>query len=628
MGIKCIIDNISYTEKPNKEEIRKIINRMTIDKVKEYEIDEIKEYILKGHTIRPSVCGAKENTWQSQQMFFIDIDNSDNYISYQEMIELLENLNLKPAFIYTSFNHKKYHHKYRIVFVFDEAIEDFDTAKAIQLYLMDMIGNSFVDKSCKNLNRIYFGGKEIVYQSDNKLKLSDLKEKISKFQSKKSPQTLENTAFEGNEVKSTYNNKYITLLYVPFTQNHKTLAITAIEGHNADYFLQKYNPEKKIFKTKQEFLNYIIKEVNLPELLEIENYKSFNCIFHDDKNPSAGIFRNENDDWIYNCFACNVSYNIIGVIERLGNFKTRVDTYDFIKKMLNIEITETEFQQKQKAILLETLQALYSEEFLKYCPQTNKNIRTIREYLQQLILIAMDNIYDEEFTDSEGNVVFFTSVRELAKRLGISQYNIDKISQRLVVLVYHELLKKLDDTEIPKRFLKTAKKIMNDRNFENKVNFFAIPSLTVNKYPEIEAQAIKWRNNHYTIKGTSYEMFYRAEGKEVADKLYPQFKTVVDKETGEIKDRTTTKASDERTKDIIKTINKLIDKKGYATEKEIIKALSKKYGKSTIETQIKRSLPQIIEENNLKRVQTNKELKEKLKIKSKGYPVVIIKDTL
>jgi hypothetical protein len=123
-------------------------------------------------------------------------------------------------------------------------------------------------------------------------------------------------------------------------------------------------------------------------------------------------------------------------------------------------------------------------------------------------------------------------------------------------------------------------------------------------------------------------MFLRAEGKEVADKLYPQFKTVVDKITGEIKDRTTTKASDKRTEDIIKTINKLIDKKGYATEKEIIKALTKKYGKTTIETQIKRSLPQILEENNLKRVKANKELKERLKIRSKGYPMVIIKDTL
>lgn len=406
MGIQCIIDNISYPEKPNKEEIKKIINKMTIDKVKEYEIDEIKKYILKGHTIRPSVCGAKENTWQSQQMFFIDIDNKDNYISYEEMIELLENINLKPAFIYTSYNHRPHHHRYRVVFLFDEEIHDFNTAKAIQLYLMDLIGNSLIDTSCKNLNRIYFGGKEIVYQSDYRLKLKDLKEKISKFQLKKYPQTLENTAFEGNEDKTTYNNRYISLLYVPFTQSHKTLAITAIEAHNASYFLQKYNPEKKIFETKQEFLNYIRTQVNLPELLEIENYTSFNCIFHDDKNPSAGILRDEDGAWIYHCFTCNISYNIIGVIERLGKFKTRVDTYDFIKKMLNIEITETEFQQKQKAILLETLQALYSEEFLKYCPTTNKNIRTIREYLQQLILIALNNIYDEEFTDSDGNVGF------------------------------------------------------------------------------------------------------------------------------------------------------------------------------------------------------------------------------
>ncbi|HHV73426.1 MAG TPA: hypothetical protein GXX41_02010 [Thermoanaerobacterium sp.] len=627
MQIQCTIDTEAFNSKPKGNQIPKIVNRMNIKNARYYSIYEIMNLIIQGHTIKPAVCGLKEQEWQSQQLFLLDVDNDKEYISSIDMINRLKEQDLIPAFIYSSFSSTPDHEKYRIAYILDKAIEDIEIAKKIQLYLIKIVGDNIVDNKCKNLNRIYFGGKDIVFKSDNVLSLDDMIKKIDDFYDKKVAQSVDTSGIEGNEVKSTYNNNNInntTLLYVPFTQNPKTLAITAIEAHQSAYFLQKYNPEKKIFETKQQFIDYIL-HINLPELLEIENYKSFNCIFHEDKNPSAGIFQNENGDWIYNCFGCGVSYNIIGVIERLLKSKTRPETYDFIKEMLNIEIKETEFQKKQKEVLINTLQSLYSDEFIKYCPTTNKNIRTIREYLQQLILIALDNVYDEEFTDNEGNVVFFTSMRELAKRLGISQYNINKISQRLVVLVYHELLKKLDDKEIPERFLEKANKIMNDNNLDNKISFYSIPSLTFNKYPEIEEQGNKWKDNHYTIKGTSYEMFYRAEGKEVADRLYPQMKTIVDKETGEIKERTTSKTSDKRVKDIVKVIKKLIDKKGYATEDEIIKILSKKYNKTLTETQIKKTLPAILKDNDFKRVKANKQLKEQFKIKSKGYPYIITK---
>lgn len=472
------------------------------------------------------------------------------------------------------------------------------------------------------MNRIYFAGKEILFKSDNILNTDEIIKKID-IEMPSNPLGCKVRRQEVKEGVHKINNNSLLCTH-HFTQNPKTLAITAIEAHNASYFLQKYNPSKRIFETKQEFINYIY-QINIGELLEIENYKSFNCIFHDDNSPSASIFQNDDGVYLYKCFSENISYNIIGVIERLGKFQTRYDTLEFIKKMFNFEIKNTEFQQRQKQILLETLNTLYSKEFEEYCKVTNQNIKHIKHYLQQLILIAMDNIYDKEFTDSKGNVVFFTSARNLCDRLGISYHNLDKVYNRLIVLVYHKLLNKLDDIEIPQRFLERANEIAQKQGFDTHVNFYSIPALTINKYPEIEEQGKKWKQNHYTIMGTSYEMFYRVEGKEVADRLYPQMKTIIDKETGEVKERTTSKSSDKRVKDIVKTINKLIDKKGYATEDEIIKVLSKKYNKTLTETQIKKSLPAILKDNDFKRVKANKQLKEQFKIKSKGYPYIIIK---
>mgnify|MGYP005783525841 CR=1 FL=1 len=59
-------------------------------------------------------------------------------------------------------------------------------------------------------------------------------------------------------------------------------------------------------------------------------------------------------------------------------------------------------------------------------------------------------------------------------------------------------------------------------------------------------------------------MFYRSEGFDVAASLYPQNKK---NEYGEIVNRTTTQASDERTLKISKVILNCIQTKGYCTEK-------------------------------------------------------------
>lgn len=75
MNFKLIFDSINYLKKPQGKDAGAITNRMTIDKAKEYSIDEIKNNIIAGKTVRPSYCGGKGDSWKSQQIFMIDIDN-------------------------------------------------------------------------------------------------------------------------------------------------------------------------------------------------------------------------------------------------------------------------------------------------------------------------------------------------------------------------------------------------------------------------------------------------------------------------------------------------------------------------------------------------------------------------
>ena len=102
-------------------------------------------------------------------------------------------------------------------------------------------------------------------------------------------------------------------------------------------------------------------------------------------------------------------------------------------------------------------------------------------------------------------------------------------------------------------------------------------------------------------------MFYRSEGFDVAASLYPQYKKKKN-EYGEIVNRTTTQASDERTMKIADVILNSIKSKGYCTEKEVIYILGNQYRYDVTETQIKRCLNEIMDTYGLKKVKANKVL--------------------
>ena len=148
----------------------------------------------------------------------------------------------------------------------------------------------------------------------------------------------------------------------------------------------------------------------------------------------------------------------------------------------------------------------------------------------------------------------------------------------------------------------------------------------------IEKQAKLWEYNHYSMQGISYEMFMRGEGKDVADRIFPQYKQIYDKKKKQIVDRTTTKFSDNLEDIIVLCIFNQIDERGYAIEKDIIMDiisnmdLNINIKHKTVELQIKKSMKEILDGYDLQRVRANKELKTKYGITSKGYPYIIIKN--
>lgn len=622
--IKCMLDKKNFEVKPQGKEIGAITNRIS-KLCQEIELSELAKCMSNGCTFRPSVLnGSKEQDWIQQQLFGLDFDENT---TIEEELNRCKKYGILPIFGYTTFSHEENHHKFRLVFCVNEIINDYNIAKQFQLTLMDIFKNC--DEKCKNLSRLYFGGRKLIYEGfDNVI---DYKVIIDNY-------GISIVEGKVNRTEKPHNNNDISsnisnLMGLVSQPNENYYNIKALRDRNVEYLKDKINNPKIILENNQAFFDYI-KTYDLGRLLEIKYSTSFRCIFHEDNSPSAGIFVNDEGTYIYHCFSCGKSYNIINLVEKLGCFKSRPKAYKFIRDIFNLEIMDNEWVKEQKEILDENLRVIRSGELEKQCPTTYKNIKRNSRYLEELIMIAKDNVYSEKFTDNEDNVVFYASARYICKQLGMSEESAKEVSKKNVLFAYHDLINKVSDGEAPEEMLKRSQAISANSLDKNKkyrhVNYYSIPSYTTELLESIEEQGIKWNENNYTMKGLTREMIFRNEGYEVANKLYPQYTHVYDKENSKVVERTTTNISNLRTELIVKILIDMIDSNGYAYEKEIIDELSAsgeiKTSKSEAEKQVKKSLPEILTTYNLLKIKLNKSLKEEYGITVNGYPFIITKN--
>ncbi len=414
-----------------------------------------------------------------------------------------------------------------------------------------------------------------------------------------------------------------TSLSVPPKLNTNSNEITtALMNKDIEYLKTSYNLPRKIVSNKAEFNEYI-RSIDLRLILGIENVGAFKCIFHDDSSPSAGIFRADDGASLYKCHSasCGVSYNIINVVEKLGKFKTRPEAYKFIEQILNVEIVMTENQIKQVESLEENINFLMFELKNRY-PSVYNNVRHQIDYLIKMNQLAKQRVVDFSQYDENGNALFFASLTELCEMAEIESTQKKKIVSKNAVLQYHGLVNKLSDSEIPDDLLEIARTIQNHYGLKKRTNFYSIPSYTTEIIENADEQAHKWKDNSYTVKGASREMFYRKEGLQVANWLYPQHTHIT--KDGEKLDRTTSSKQDEIHSQIVQVIFNTIEELGYCTEKHILDRAN--VSKTKAIQYIKVNLPEILDSYNLIRVRANKELKEQFGITGTGSPFLLLKN--
>lgn len=622
--IKCMYFNHRFKDKPQGKQcgwVQKSLTQVNIT------IENLADALVHGASFKPGVLagGNKAENWIEQQLFGLDFDDG---IKIEEAYNKVISLGITPCFMYTTFSHKEEHHKFHMIFCNDTVITDGNIRDKLQATLMGIIGG--IDEVCFNRDRLFFGGKghTVLYPDyDTRINAESI---IEKYWNAEFEQYISNAKPKSKKKKDSTaagikNKGTDTVKERPTYEN---LNVKAIKEHDIEYLRKVLAHDPIEFENKNEFWDYIYSELDIAELIDIDDPRSFCCVLHDDHNPSANIFTTQNGVQKYRCCSENLTLNIKQLIELLGDFKSEYKAIQFIMNIYNLSIKESQWSIEQRENIDLMISNITLNKFKELCPQADKNIKYAKDTFLMMLSIARNNVYSEKFSNDDGEIVFFVTNKKLADYLGKgnSQKKIDKVSKYIKMLIYHDLIRILDDEQIPKELLfKAIKYSGTDKRQGNHVSFYAIPSWVIQQLSTIENNGVRWKEKGYRIAGVSFDMFYRSEGFDVAASIYPQYKKKKN-EYGEIVNRTTTKASDERTLKISEVILQCIQRKGYCTEKEVVYILGNKYRYEVTETQIKRCLNEIMDSYGLKKVKANKVLKEQYHIKSDGYPNIIIED--
>ncbi|SFJ43426.1 hypothetical protein SAMN04487936_102155 [Halobacillus dabanensis] len=454
---------------------------------------------------------------------------------------------------------------------------------------------------CKNPNERFLvellelnGNRYSIKQILSELPNCELKNKNQSNKKDNLKDTNSEHKVNTQEIKGTNNLKYI--------KEQNVEALQAI-----------LNPQEMRVSNHADLWQYI-KERDMNQYLGIRG-NSFNCIFHDDENPSAGIVKNKTSHKknVYNCLSsnCGVSYTMITITQKLTGLNEE-QSMKFLKRVYKIEYIESDWKKDRRKILENNERIVNGKKIESLYPELNKRIKRYIKLLTFFQVLSRKHLQTEYFTDITGTPLFYSSISYIAKALGI---NARRLTDRIALLTYLGLIKKVPEEEIPEHLLKKAKFEAAKKNQTYLTTYYSIPEYNHETLSKCEEKAIEFVDCGFTMKAFSREMILRTLGQEEADRVFPQMKNkkVVDTQ-------------------LVKTIERvtmeLVEKKGWTTETEVIKNVNPvvKETKSLVETKIKRTMSEVCIKYGMVKQRLNKVIKEELDIPCKGYPTIIINE--
>lgn len=500
MRHKILIDVEKRTTKPTNSQTGEIQKRIFNNPV-EMTIEEIAHaQAIEGRTIKASyLTDSKKSSFISSSLIAIDIDNGhkvngvktkvseDEYMTIDSFITSCKNNNMNPAVIYKTFSHDEEWHRFRAIFQLDRVITS--------VAEMDMIYNAIqkiypqADRAVKSVALIHGGQGLVLVNKDAVIKAKDY---IPTNISAATIADLDNKVANIREVKRTTKGN---------VKISKDEIIT-----NA--LMNTYG--NKTFESYEELKQYLL-SINLADLLRVNNPSKFNCIFHVDNKPSAGIIE-INGEYLYNCLGgCEKGkkdiFNIISYLKGYQGSEAEkfVKAQAYLMKELNIKVQDQEWMEAQfKAFRCNRLMIIQNKINKNTYPALAPRMRFISNLLRAMLDHAEASVMSYPSKDYKGQALFFVSYTQLAELLGKDKDNTRTIRTQVAELAMIGLIRKVSDEEVQrvasKRF-KMSLKYKIDHNQVHTVQYYSIPMWTTQLL--LDSDKIKAQSNKVgvTTKG-------------------------------------------------------------------------------------------------------------------------------
>lgn len=185
MNIRIHISKQGYDQKPQKKEIA-LISRNITEHITTIEISEFaREVGENGKTFTPALFNGSRRTenFFCQQVFALDFDGGMTVENFMDRVKLYQ---VFPAFVYATYSYSEEKHRFRAVFINDCEVADSRAAHIIIRLLSQLFPEA--DQQCKDLSRMFFGGKRLLYVNENaRIGLFDLSVSVQTYIKIKDP---------------------------------------------------------------------------------------------------------------------------------------------------------------------------------------------------------------------------------------------------------------------------------------------------------------------------------------------------------------------------------------------------------------------------------------------------------
>jgi hypothetical protein len=580
--MKIMLDNIAFSEKPKGYEIGMISNRI-INCPIDINVEDLANALGSGKTIVPATFIQRAgnlrrsiDNWHSQQVIALDFDEGLTLEEAYNDTFFMEN----AVFLYQTFSHTEQQHKFRVVFVLDEPVSEYKHFETIINELLTRY--PYADQACKDGSRLFFGGTTVrPFNYENKLKVNDFINQTPLQDIKNNLIYMSVKRVEPSKTSLANNMELIKKREVK--QLQERLCITSVTLSN------------------NEVIDYLKKQ-DLRLFLGLNSLGNFNDIFHEETNPSASIYQSQkgNGHWLYKCFSSSHPFagTIIHVVQKLLNCSI-VEARRFLIEVFKITIYESEAVKEFKESIDMYKEMLRSDELEEIHPNFYKVFNRYG-HLQDLYML-LDLTKEFITNDTDPRIVFYHSIRTLAKHFG---RGVSPTGTRLNFLTFFQLIKKLNDSEVPKELLAIQQHNKRSKGYQYRNSTYELPIYTYEFFCQIDEMCKIWLEKGCTSRTVSYEGIFRTFGSAEAERVFPQDKG---KEIAELNEGIVS--------NIVLITLKLIEYKGWTTEKEVLDCLFSERGHYEFKKgQFKRCIGEMLDAYELELISTNKKVKEEMGI--------------